>query len=154
MAGSNGGEIVAEGSFKDFIKQNSLTANYIDRKIKIELPKKRRISNKKISIIGARENNLKSINVHFPLNVISVITGVSGSGKSTLVNNILYPAISNLLGDYTVKVGEFNKISGDLNSIEFVELVTQNPIGRSSRSNPITYIKAYDDIRKLYASQK
>ena len=154
MAGSNGGEIVAEGSFKDFIKQNSLTANYIDRKIKIELPKKRRISNKKISIIGARENNLKNINVDFPLNAISVITGVSGSGKSTLVNNILYPAISNLLGDYTTKAGEFNRITGDLNSIEFVELVTQNPIGRSSRSNPITYIKAYDDIRKLYASQK
>jgi excinuclease ABC subunit A len=154
MAGSNGGEIVAEGNFKDFIKQNSLTANYIGRKMKIELPQKRRRSNKKISIIGARENNLKNINVDFPLNVISVITGVSGSGKSTLVNNILYPAISNLLGDYTKKAGEFNKITGDINSIEFIELVTQNPIGRSSRSNPVTYIKAYDDIRKLYALQK
>ncbi len=153
-AGSNGGEIVAEGSFKNFIKQNSLTANYIDRKIKIELPQKRRKSNKKISIIGARENNLKNINVDFPLNVISVITGVSGSGKSTLVNNILYPAISNLLGDYTTKAGKFDKIMGDINSIEFIELVTQNPIGRSSRSNPVTYIKAYDYIRKLYASQK
>jgi excinuclease ABC subunit A len=154
MAGSNGGEIVAKGNFKDFIKQNSLTANYIGRKMKIELPQKRRRSNKKISIIGARENNLKNINVDFPLNVISVITGVSGSGKSTLVNNILYPAISNLLGDYTKKAGEFNKITGDTNSIEFIELVTQNPIGRSSRSNPVTYIKAYDDIRKLYALQK
>ncbi|HJN54070.1 MAG TPA: excinuclease ABC subunit UvrA, partial [Flavobacteriaceae bacterium] len=153
-AGSNGGEIVAEGSFKNFIKQNSLTANYIDRKIKIELPQKRRKSNKKISIIGARENNLKNINVDFPLNVISVITGVSGSGKSTLVNNILYPAMSNLLGDYTTKAGKFDKIMGDINSIEFIELVTQNPIGRSSRSNPVTYIKAYDYIRKLYASQK
>jgi excinuclease ABC subunit A len=153
-AGSNGGEIVAEGKFKDFIKQDSLTANYINKKMQIELPKKRRTSNKKISIIGARENNLKNITVDFPLNVMSVITGVSGSGKSTLINNILYPSISNLLGDYSVKKGEYSRIEGDFESIEFVELVNQNPIGRSSRSNPVTYIKAYDDIRKLFSSQK
>ena len=153
-AGSNGGEIVAEGKFKDFIKQNSLTANYITKEIQIELPKKRRTSNRKISIIGARENNLKNINVDFPLNVMSVITGVSGSGKSTLINNILYPSIANLLGDYSVKKGEHSHIEGDFKSIEFVELVNQNPIGRSSRSNPVTYIKAYDDIRKLFSSQR
>ncbi len=122
--------------------------------MQIELPKKRRTSNKKISIIGARENNLKNITVDFPLNVMSVITGVSGSGKSTLINNILYPSIANLLGDYSVKKGEYSRIEGDFESIEFVELVNQNPIGRSSRSNPVTYIKAYDDIRKLFSSQK
>ena len=153
-AGVNGGKIVAKGNFKDFINQKSLTANYIGKKIKIELPTKRRVSNKKITLKGARENNLKNITIDFPLYTMTVVTGVSGSGKSTLVSNILYPALSNILGDYSEKPGEFNEITGNIESIEFVELVNQNPIGRSSRSNPVTYIKAYDEIRKLFSSQR
>ena len=153
-AGINGGNIVAQGNFKDFINQNSLTAHYIGKKAKIELPKNRRKWSKKITITGARENNLKNIKIDFPLNTLTVVTGVSGSGKSTLVNNILFPALSNILGNYSEKPGEFNELTGNTESIEFVELVDQNPIGRSSRSNPVTYIKAYDDIRKLFSSQR
>ena len=153
-AGTNGGNIVASGSFHDFINQNSITANYLNGNLKIELPKRTRKVNKKITIKGARENNLKNINLDIPLNCLVSITGVSGSGKSTLVNKIIYPAILNNLKDFSVKPGEFDAIGGDINDIKFVEYVSQNPIGKSSRSNPITYIKAYDEIRKVFSENR
>jgi excinuclease ABC subunit A len=153
-AGTFGGEIVAEGTFNELLKLNSLTAQYLNNKLKIEVPKTRRKSKNFIEIIGARENNLKNINVSFPLNSLTVVTGVSGSGKSTLVNKILYPAIQKKLGGYGEKTGQFTDLKGDLKQIEHVEFINQNPIGRSSRSNPVTYVKAYDDIRALYASEK
>ena len=153
-AGTNGGNIVASGSFHDFINQNSITAKYINGNLKIELPKRTRKVNKKITIKGARENNLKNINLDIPLNCLVSITGVSGSGKSTLVNKIIYPAILNNLKDFSVKPGEFDAIGGDIDDIKFVEYVSQNPIGKSSRSNPITYIKAYDEIRKVFSENR
>ena len=153
-AGTNGGNIVASGSFHDFINQNSITAKYINGNLKIELPKRTRKVNKKITIKGARENNLKNINLDIPLNCLVSITGVSGSGKSTLVNKIIYPAILNNLKDFSVKAGEFDAIGGDIDDIKFVEYVSQNPIGKSSRSNPITYIKAYDEIRKVFSENR
>jgi excinuclease ABC subunit A len=153
-AGTFGGEVTAEGSFSEILKSNSLTAQYLNEKLEIEVPKNRRVSKHSIQVIGARENNLKNINVTFPLNSLTVITGVSGSGKSTLVSKILYPAIQKLIGGYGEKVGQFSEIKGDVKNIEHVEFINQNPIGRSSRSNPVTYIKAYDDIRSLFASEK
>jgi len=153
-AGTFGGEIVAEGTYNEILKSNSLTAQYLNAKLKIEVPKKRRASKYAIEIIGARENNLKNINVTFPLNSLTVITGVSGSGKSTLVSKILYPAIQKKIGGYGEKVGHFTELRGDVSTIEHIEFINQNPIGRSSRSNPVTYIKAYDDIRALFASEK
>ena len=153
-AGTLGGEIVAEGSFNDILNSNSLTANYLNGSKQIEIPIKRRKSNNFIEIIGARENNLKNIDVKFPLNGLTVVTGVSGSGKSTLVSKILFPAIQKKIGGYGEKVGQFTEIRGNFNSIEHIEFIDQNPIGRSSRSNPVTYIKAYDDIRALFASEK
>ncbi|MEL6917886.1 MAG: excinuclease ABC subunit A, partial [Bacteroidota bacterium] len=118
------------------------------------VPEKRRPSKNYIEIKGARENNLKNIDVSFPLNVLTVITGVSGSGKSTLVKKLLYPIILKEIGGYGEKAGQFTAVDGKYQSIKHVEFVDQNPIGRSSRSNPVTYIKAYDDIRSLFASQK
>ncbi len=153
-AGSEGGELVAQGSYNEFLKQDSITAKYLNRKSEISVPKIRRNSEYYIKIIGARENNLKNINVNIPLGIITTITGVSGCGKSSLVKSILYPALQNELGIYENKPGEFNKIDGDLAKIDFVEFINQNPIGRSSRSNPVTYIKAYDDIRALFSSHK
>jgi len=153
-AGSNGGNIVASGNFNDFINQNSLTANYINGSLKIAIPDQIRKVNKKISIRGARENNLKNINIDIPLNCLVSITGVSGSGKSTLVNKIIYPAILNNLKDFSVKPGEFDSIGGDIDEIKFVEYVSQNAIGKSSRSNPITYIKGYDEIRKIFSENR
>ena len=153
-AGTFGGEIVAEGSFKEILKSTSLTAQYLNNNLRIEVPKKRRSSKNVIQVIGARENNLKNINVSFPLNCLTVITGVSGSGKSTLVSKILYPAIQKKIGGYGEKVGQFSDLKGDTSQIEHIEFINQNPIGRSSRSNPVTYIKAYDDIRSLFASEK
>jgi len=153
-AGTFGGEVVASGTYKQLLKSNSLTAQYLNESLKIVVPKKRRISKNKIHIKGARENNLKNINVTFPLDVLTVVTGVSGSGKSTLVKNILYPALHKELGGYGIKSGEFTSISGNYSHIKNIEFVDQNPIGRSSRSNPVTYIKAYDDIRSLFANQK
>ena len=153
-AGSLGGEIIAEGSFREIIKGDGLTAKYLNGKMRIPVPEKRRDSNKWISIIGARENNLKDINASFPINCLTVVTGVSGSGKSTLVYDILYPSILRKLGIFDKKPGEHSSIKGDINLIEHIEYISQNPIGRSSRSNPITYIKAYDDIRNLYSIQK
>jgi len=153
-AGTFGGELVAHGTYKEMLKANTLTANYLNGTQKIALPKKRRVSKKFISIIGARENNLKNIDVKIPLNALTVITGVSGSGKSTLVKNILFPALQKELYQYGNKPGQFSKLEGDFSSLKNVEFIDQNPIGRSSRSNPVTYIKAYDDIRALFTIQK
>ena len=153
-AGTFGGNVVAEGSFKEILKSDSLTAKYLNEVLKIEVPTKRRTSKNNIQIIGAREHNLQNIDVTFPLNCLSVITGVSGSGKSTLVKNILYPSMQKKLIGYGDKIGQHTEIKGDFESIKHVEFINQNPIGRSSRSNPVTYIKAYDDIRALFSNQK
>lgn len=154
-AGYLGGELVAQGTYQQILKSSSLTAQYLNEKLKIEVPAHRRLAKHKISIKGARENNLKNIDVDFPLECLTVITGVSGSGKSTLVKKLLYPALQkHFTGVSNEKVGQLTSFDGDLSVIQHVEYVDQNPIGKSSRSNPITYIKAYDDIRDLYASQK
>jgi excinuclease ABC subunit A len=153
-AGTFGGHVVAEGTFKDILKSDSLTAQYLNENLKIEVPTKRRKSTNKIKIIGARENNLKNIDVTIPLNSLSVITGVSGSGKSTLVKKILYPSLQKKLTGYGNKIGQHTSITGDFETLKNVEFIDQNPIGRSSRSNPVTYIKAYDDIRALFSNSK
>ncbi len=153
-AGTFGGEVVAQGTYAEILKSDSLTAKYLNGEMEIEVPKKRRTSNNKVSITGARQNNLKNIDVTFPLNIFTAVTGVSGSGKSTLVKKILYPALMREIGGYGEKPGQFSEIKGDFGTIKSIEFIDQNPIGRSSRSNPVTYIKAYDDIRNLYASQK
>jgi len=153
-AGSFGGDVVAEGNFDDILKSDSLTAKYINKELRIEVPLKRRSSKNSIQIVGAREHNLQNINVTFPLNCLTVITGVSGSGKSTLVKNILYPSMQKKLIGYGDKIGQHTEVKGSFETIKHVEFINQNPIGRSSRSNPVTYIKAYDDIRMLYANQK
>ena len=149
-AGTNGGEIVASGSLKKILNSNGLTAEYLNGSKKIELPKKRRLSKSYIEIIGARENNLKNINVKFPLSALTVICGVSGSGKSSLVRKILYPALLRHLEIFVEKPGAFTEINGNLDNLKSVEYIDQKPIGRSSRSNPVTYVKAYDDIRALF----
>ena len=153
-AGTLGGHIVATGTFKDILASDSLTAQYLNETLKIEVPKKRRTSKYSIEIKGARENNLKNIDVSFPLGMLTVITGVSGSGKSTLVKKIVYPAIQKQLTGFGDKPGQFSELKGDYSNVKHIEFVDQNPIGRSSRSNPVTYIKAYDDIRALYSKQK
>lgn len=153
-AGSYGGEIMATGDYNSILKSSSLTAKYLNGSMVIETPKKRRKSKYSIKIEGARANNLNNIDVEFPLNMLTVVTGVSGSGKSTLVKNILYPALNKELIGYGEKPGEFSAISGNFSTVKFIEFVDQNPIGRSSRSNPVTYIKAYDEIRMLYSKQK
>ena len=152
-AGSLGGEIVAEGSLEEVKKANSLTAQYLTGVQKIPVPEKRKKASEKLEIIGARENNLKNIDVTIPLGGLTVVTGVSGSGKSTLVKKILYPALLRSFDIYTQKPGEYTELKGDVNALSGVEFVDQNPIGRSSRSNPVTYIKAYDEIRLLFAKQ-
>ena len=153
-AGAFGGELVAEGTYKEILNFDSLTSKYLSGKIQIEIPKVRRTSTNYIELIGARENNLKNIDIKIPLNTLTVITGVSGSGKSTLIRDIFYPAIQKKLLNYGEKAGQFTEIKGKIESIKQIEFVNQNPIGRSSRSNPATYIKAYDDIRNLYTHQK
>jgi excinuclease ABC subunit A len=153
-AGTFGGEVVATGSYKDILVADTLTARYLNGKMEIKVPEKRKTPKYNINIIGAREHNLKNIDVTFPLQMLTVITGVSGSGKSTLVKKILYPAIQKKLTGFSDKPGQFTEITGELDTIKQIEFVDQNPIGRSSRSNPVTYIKAYDDIRSLFASQK
>lgn len=153
-AGTFGGEIVAEGTFEDILKSDSLTAKYLNGDMVIEVPSKRRTSKSAIEVIGARHNNLKNIDVRFPLGVFTAVTGVSGSGKSTLVKKIVYPALLREIGGYGEKPGQFSELKGNFSSIKTVEFIDQNPIGRSSRSNPVTYIKAYDDIRNLFSSQK
>ncbi len=153
-AGTFGGKVVATGTYKDILVSDSLTAKYLNGEMEIEVPKTRRTSKYHVDIIGARENNLKNIDVSFPLGVLTVVTGVSGSGKSTLVKKILYPALLKQIGGYGEKAGQFTKLEGNFANVQHIEFVDQNPIGRSSRSNPVTYIKAYDDIRALYAKQK
>jgi len=153
-AGTFGGEVVATGRFKDILTSDSLTAQYLNGQLEIKVPEKRKTSKYHIDIIGARENNLKNIDVTFPLEMLTVVTGVSGSGKSTLVKKILFPAIQKKLTGFSDKAGQFTEMKGNFSNIKHVEFVDQNPIGRSSRSNPVTYVKAYDDIRALYASQK
>ncbi len=153
-AGTFGGEVVAYGSYNDILTASSLTAEYLSGRKEIDIPKRRRSSPNFIKIIGAREHNLKDIDVTIPLNMLTIITGVSGSGKSTLVKKILYPALLKELGGYGEKAGQHTAIEGKYSTIKHIEFVDQNPIGRSSRSNPVTYIKAYDDIRTLFASQK
>ncbi|MBI5217761.1 MAG: excinuclease ABC subunit UvrA [Bacteroidia bacterium] len=155
QAGRLGGEIVFQGTIDSLIKNsNGLTAKYLCGNEKIAIPHHRRKWNNYIEIQGARENNLKGINVKFPLNTFTVISGVSGSGKSSLVKKILYPALKKLYGGYGEKTGHFSIIKGDTHLIKDIEFIDQNPIGKSSRSNPVTYIKAYDEIRKLFAYQK
>lgn len=153
-AGTLGGNVVANGTYQDILASNSLTAQYLNDTLKIEVPKKRRTSKYYIEIKGARENNLKNINVRFPLGMLTVITGVSGSGKSTLVKKILFPVLQKKLNDLGDKPGQFTSLDGNYSNIKHIEFVDQNPIGRSSRSNPVTYIKAYDDIRNLFSKQK
>ncbi len=155
MAGLHGGHLVAAGTLKQLAHSTeSLTGKYLAGMERIEVPAKRRKATDFITVKGARQHNLKGIKVGFPLHTLTVITGVSGSGKSTLVKGILYPAIQKHLGNYAnEKTGQFETIEGNIKSIKQVEFVDQNPIGKSSRSNPITYIKAYDAIRELYANQ-
>ena len=153
-AGTFGGEVMASGSYKALLKSNTLTAQYLNGSLEIDVPKKRRSSKYSVTIKGAREHNLKNIDVTIPLNMLTVVTGVSGSGKSTLVKQIVFPAMLKSIGGYGEKAGEFTSIEGNFSTVKFIEFVDQNPIGRSSRSNPVTYIKAYDDIRALFANQK
>jgi excinuclease ABC subunit A len=154
-AGTQGGNLVFAGAFNEITKdKNSLTGKYLSGKEKIEIPKRRRQWSDFIEIKGARENNLKNIDVKFPLNVFTCVTGVSGSGKTSLVKRILQPALQKAIGNYSGELtGSYDSIQGDTDKIEQVELVDQNPIGRSSRSNPVTYVKAWDEIRNLYAAQ-
>ncbi len=154
QAGTHGGEVVANGTYNEMLSSDSLTAYYLSGAEEIAVPVKRRSSKNHITIKGARENNLKNIDVTFPLNMLTVITGVSGSGKSTLVKKLLYPILLKEVGGYGEKAGQYTSVEGKYDAIKHVEFVDQNPIGRSSRSNPVTYIKAYDDIRSLFASQK
>ncbi|MEM9144473.1 MAG: excinuclease ABC subunit UvrA, partial [Bacteroidota bacterium] len=153
-AGTGGGEVVAYGPLSKILESQSLTASYLNGSKEIAVPGVRRDSKNYIRIIGARENNLKNIDVTFPLNRLTVVTGVSGSGKSTLVKKLLYPILLKEVGGYGEKAGQYTDFEGKYKSIKHIEFVDQNPIGRSSRSNPVTYIKAYDDIRALFAAQK
>ncbi|MEN8789408.1 MAG: excinuclease ABC subunit UvrA, partial [Flavobacteriaceae bacterium] len=153
-AGTHGGEVVAHGDIDDVLKSSSLTASYLNGQLNIITPDSRRTSKNFIEIKGARENNLKDIDVVFPLNMLTVVTGVSGSGKSTLVRKLLYPIVQKEIGGYGERAGQYTEFEGKFQAIKNVEFVDQNPIGRSSRSNPVTYIKAYDDIRNLFASQR
>ena len=153
-AGSQGGDVVASGNIKKILKSDSLTSGYLNGSLNIEIPESRRKISKKLSLTGCRENNLKNINVDFPLNMIVCITGLSGSGKTTLVKNILYPALLKSKGVFKEKPGQFDQVEGDLAEINSIEYIDQNPIGQSSRSNPATYIKVYDEIRNLFSNQK
>ncbi|MDR0792838.1 MAG: excinuclease ABC subunit UvrA, partial [Chitinophagaceae bacterium] len=154
LASHLGGEIIAEGNY-DAIVQNpqSLTGQYLSGKLNIDIPQKLRSWKRRIVVEGARQNNLKNITVTFPLNILCVVSGVSGSGKTTLVKQILYPALKKLKENITEKTGFHKNITGDIQEIDRIELVDQNPIGKSSRSNPVTYIGAYDKIREFFASR-
>ncbi|MGL5261155.1 MAG: ATP-binding cassette domain-containing protein, partial [Bacteroides sp.] len=153
-AGRHGGEVVYEGDMKDLKpNSNSYTVRYLLGEETIPVPQNRRPWNNYIEVLGARENNLKNIDVRFPLNVMTVVTGVSGSGKSTLVQDIFFIALKKELDESRERPGEFTELRGDIQLLKNVEFVDQNPIGRSSRSNPATYLKAYDEIRKLWANQ-
>ncbi len=153
-AGTFGGNLVAQGTYDEILESDSLTAKYLNGEMEIAVPKTRRKSTAYIEILGARENNLQNVDVRFPLESLTVITGVSGSGKSTLVKKILFPAMQKQLDGIGEKAGQFTELRGHYHRIRHIEYVDQNPIGRSSRSNPVTYIKAYDDIRDLFAKEK
>jgi len=154
-AGINGGEMVFAGTYPEILKDDrSLTGQYLSGKSQIEVPKKRRKWSNSITVKGAHENNLQGIDVQFPLNTFTVVSGVSGSGKTSLVKRILYPALQKSIGNYSgEQTGVYDSIEGDIAQVEQIEMVDQNPIGRSSRSNPVTYVKAWDEIRALYANQ-
>lgn len=154
LASHLGGEVIAEGNFEDIIDNPaSLTGKYLRKELTIRVPAKLRSAKHFLKLTGARQNNLKNIDVEFPLDVLCVVSGVSGSGKTTLVKQILYPALKRLKGEFTEKPGFHKNLEGDVEHITQVELIDQNPIGRSSRSNPVTYIKAYDEIRDLFSKQ-
>lgn len=158
LAGSHGGELVFQGPLSKGTGEirkwdKSLTIDYLSGKEKIEVPLSRRKWKQFIEIKGARENNLKGFDVKIPLNIMTVVTGVSGSGKTSLIKRILYPALKKIYGGYSEQTGSFDKLGGDIKNIAGIEMVDQNPIGKSSRSNPVTYIKAYDEIRSLFAEQ-
>tara|TARA_B100000242_G_scaffold231316_1_gene171330 strand:- start:7359 stop:10130 length:2772 start_codon:yes stop_codon:yes gene_type:complete len=152
-AGSKGGIIVAQGNLNKIVKTESLTAKYLTGKMEIPVPKSRKKIKNKITLTGCRENNLKNISMDFPLEMLVCITGISGSGKTTLVKKILYPALQRLKGNFKEKPGQFSEVKGDIDLISSIEYIDQNPIGMSSRSNPATYLKVYDDIRNLFAIQ-
>jgi len=155
LAGQHGGEVVFQGNHTELKKKpESLTTKYLTGIEKIEIPKQRRKWTNSIEVIGARENNLKNVRVRFPLNTMTVVTGVSGSGKSSLVTKILTPALTKILGGYGERTGHHDAILGDYKMLEAIEFIDQNPIGKSSRSNPVTYLKAYDEIRKLFSEQQ
>jgi excinuclease ABC subunit A len=154
-AGTHGGEVVFSGTHDQLMESDSLTAKYLTGREQIKRPERRRPVRDRIKVKGAAENNLKNIDAAFPLNMLTVVTGVSGSGKTTLVKRILYPALRRELeGGGGERPGEFKELTGDLHRIKAVEMIDQNPIGRSSRSNPVTYVKAWDDIRQLYSEQE
>lgn len=154
MAGIYGGEVVFQGDHASLKNATgSLTADYLNGARSIPVPSKRRPVKNKIVVSGARQYNLKNITAEVPLNVLVCVTGVSGSGKSTLIKEILYPALKKELGIFGDSIGQFGAISGDIKQVKAIEFVDQNPIGKSSRSNPITYVKAFDDIRELFAKQ-
>ena len=154
LASHLGGEVVAAGNYQELIDNpKSLTGRYLKGELTIDVPKVIRKWDRSITVEGARQNNLKDITVAFPLDVLCVVTGVSGSGKTTLVKQILYPALQKMKGEFAEKVGLHKAITGDASYLSQIEMIDQNPIGKSSRSNPITYIKAYDEIRDLYAKQ-
>jgi len=152
-AGVFGGEIVAQGTFQELLKAETWTGKYLSKRTQIEIPEWRIKPKKFLHIKGAREHNLKNIDVSFPLQMLTVVTGVSGSGKSTLVKNILLPAVNKAKDIYGEKLGELNSLDGDLDVFQEIQYISQKPIGLSSRSNPVTYVKAYDEIRKLFANQ-
>jgi len=154
LASHLGGEVVAEGDYDAIVgNPESLTGKYLSGKLSIEAPASVRKWTRSIRIEGARQHNLKNIDVTFPLNTLCVVSGVSGSGKTTLVKQILYPALQKLKGEFSEKSGLHKAITGDVDQLVRVEMVDQNPIGKSSRSNPVTYIKAYDEIRDLFSEQ-
>lgn len=155
FAGQHGGRVIFQGDHEK-IKTDpvSLTTKYLTGEEKIRVPSQRRKWSNFIEVVGARENNLRNVRVKFPLNVITVITGVSGSGKSSLVSKILFPALTKLLGGYGERTGHHDAVLGDFKMLDSIEFIDQNPIGKSSRSNPVTYLKAYDEIRKLYSEQQ
>ncbi|MEO6187371.1 MAG: excinuclease ABC subunit UvrA, partial [Ginsengibacter sp.] len=154
LASHLGGEVVAAGNYDEIINNpESLTGKYLKGELNLQPPKHVRKWNRSIAVHGARQNNLQNIDVVFPLNVLCVVSGVSGSGKTTLVKQILSPALKKMKGEFAEKVGLNKGITGDVEYISQVEMIDQNPIGKSSRSNPVTYIKAYDEIRDFYSKQ-
>jgi len=153
-AGIYGGEVMYNGNAKDLLKSNTLTAKYLNGELEIHYNSKRRKPANWIEITGASQHNLKNIDVKIPLNALTVVTGVSGSGKTTLIKKIFYPALMRMFDGAGEKPGQFKELKGDMKSITAVEMIDQNPLGRSSRSNPVTYVKAYDGIRDLFSKQQ